>query len=218
MKQELLAVGITAINAIKVVYCGINTDFFSPTNNIKTTTPYTFLQVSGLTAKKGHTYTLQAFAKFQQRNPTLLAKLIIAGKDFLNGAVHSFAKENNLLHNVEFIGEVNAEQIKTLMQQANCFVHHSVTSIQNDKEGIPTVLMEAMAMDLPVISSLHAGIPELITDKQNGLLVPEKDIDAYVNAMQAMATEQYNFTPRASMLDKFSLTNHIHTLTQLYSS
>ncbi|MBC7411481.1 MAG: glycosyltransferase family 4 protein [Bacteroidia bacterium] len=222
MKEALIAVGIKPVNEIKVVYCGVNTDFFmalnNAPNNLPITTPYTFLQVSALVTKKGHRYTLQAFAEFQQRNPTLPAKLIIAGKDFLMGAVQAFAKENNLLHNVEFMGEVNADQIKTLMQQANCFVHHSVTSSENDKEGIPTVIMEAMAMDLPVIATLHAGIPELITDKQNGLLVPEKDIDAYVNAMQAMATGQYSFTPRTSMIDKFSLTNHINTLTQLYKS
>lgn len=218
MKQELLSAGIKPYNAIKIIFYGINTDFFTPHKSIKITTPYTFLQVSGITAKKGHTYTLQAFAEFQQRNPTLHAKLIIAGKDFLNGTVQAFAAQHNLMHNVEFIGEVNAEQIKIAMQQANCFVHHSITTNLNDKEGIPNAIIEAMAMDLPVISTLHAGIPELITDKQNGLLVPEKDIDAYVNAMQVMATGQYSFTPRNSMINTFSLTNHISVLTQLYSS
>ncbi len=218
MKNELLQAGITPVNTIKVLYCGVDTDFFTAVATPKTTLlPYTFLQVSGITLKKGHIYTLQAFKLFQEQNITIPAKLILAGKDFMHRQIHNYATQHNLLHNVEFVDEVNPAQVKELMQQANCFVHHSVTSAQNDKEGIPTVLMEAMAMNLPVISTLHAGIPELITDKVNGLLVPEKNIDNYAKAMQAMVVGQYNFAPRESILPKFSSAYHTQALIKLYS-
>lgn len=218
MKNELLATGIKPYNVIEIIYYGVNTNFFSPNATPANISPYTFLQVSGITPKKGHIYTLQAFNIFQQQNPTLPTKLIIAGKDFMHGAVHNFATNNNLMRNVEFIGEVSPTEIKQLMQNANCFVHHSITSVQNDKEGVPNTIIEAMAMNLPVIATLHAGIPELVTNTVNGLLVPEKDIEAYSKAMQAMATGQHHFSPRESILPKFSSVYHTQQLINLYNS
>jgi colanic acid/amylovoran biosynthesis glycosyltransferase len=216
MLQELLNKGIQPHNPIKTLYYGVDTSFFTPSVIPYNNSVYTFLQVSSLNEKKGHVYTLQAFAKYQQQNPSVKAQLIIAGLDRADGAVVQYATNNNLLHNVTFVGDVNSKQVKELMQNAHCFVHHSITASNNDKEGIPNVIIEAMAMNLPVISTLHAGIPELISHKKNGLLVPEKDIDAYALAMKDIST--YRFEPRTVVLSKFSKTVHINNLVTIYNS
>jgi len=66
------------------------------------------------------------------------------------------------------------------------FVLPCITAANGDKDGVPVVLMEAMAREIPVISTTVSGIPELIDHEQNGLLVPEKDATAFANAMQQL--------------------------------
>ena len=83
---------------------------------------------------------------------------------------------------VEFTGWVNHDQAIDLLNRADVFVHHSITA-SGATEGIPNSLMEAMAMQLPVISTNHAGIPELVENGVNGYLVEEKDTETYSERM-----------------------------------
>jgi glycosyltransferase involved in cell wall biosynthesis len=70
------------------------------------------------------------------------------------------------------------------MESADVFLHHSVTTEAGDMEGIPTVIMEAMATGLPVVSTYHSGIPELVEHEHSGLLVAERNVRAYVDALR----------------------------------
>ena len=76
------------------------------------------------------------------------------------------------------MGECNQSEVLELYLQAHIFILPSITSESGDQEGIPVVLMEAQAMGMPVISTLHSGIPEGVLDGQSGYLVPEKDVSA----------------------------------------
>jgi colanic acid/amylovoran biosynthesis glycosyltransferase len=69
-------------------------------------------------------------------------------------------------------------------------VHHSITAKDGDTEGIPTVIMEAMATGLPVVSTWHAGIPELVEDGVSGRLVKERDEEAYSSFIYELAGNQ----------------------------
>ena len=84
----------------------------------------------------------------------------------------------NLKRNVKILGWVNQEEVTKLMQDSDILIAPSITANDGDKEGIPVVLMEAQAMGLPVISTYHSGIPELIIDGHNGFLVKERDFSA----------------------------------------
>ena len=70
-----------------------------------------------------------------------------------------------------------------LLADAELLMAPSVTAANGDKEGIPMVLMEAMAQGLPVLSTLHSGIPELVQNGESGALVPERDADALASAL-----------------------------------
>ena len=72
------------------------------------------------------------------------------------------------------------------MKQADIYVHPSITSINGEKEGIPTSIIEAMASGLPVLSTYHAGIPYIIENDKDGLLVIEKDIKGLANALNRL--------------------------------
>ena len=62
----------------------------------------------------------------------------------------------------------------------------SLTSSTGDQEGIPGVIMEAFATGLPVVSTEHAGIPEIVRDGASGFLVPEKDVDALIQKLEIL--------------------------------
>ena len=64
------------------------------------------------------------------------------------------------------------------------FILASSTSRDGDMEGIPVVLMEAQACGMPVVSTLHSGIPEVVLDGESGVLVPEGDVDALTERLQ----------------------------------
>ena len=102
------------------------------------------------------------------------------------------------------------------MKQADVFVHHSITSSNGDQEGIPTALMEAMAMELPVISTIHSGIPELVQNGVNGYLVQEKDINTYAKKMSEALKLGKLLKNREIINADFELTKHNEQLVQLY--
>jgi colanic acid/amylovoran biosynthesis glycosyltransferase len=72
------------------------------------------------------------------------------------------------------------------MQISDLFLLPSVRASDGDEEGTPTVLMEAMACGLPVLSTVHSGIPELVEDGVSGWLVPERDVAALADRIQWM--------------------------------
>ena len=155
----------------------------------------TFLQVSNFVEKKGHFYTLSAFKELLNFYPNV--QLILAGDGYLKGKIQELVNNLGLNKKVIFPGAVNHKQVSNFMSKADVFLHHSVTSTQGDKEGIPNVIMEAMATGLPCISTLHAGIPELIRDGVNGFLVEEKDINGYVQKMITLLSSSGNFASEA---------------------
>jgi colanic acid/amylovoran biosynthesis glycosyltransferase len=73
------------------------------------------------------------------------------------------------------------------MAVADCLVAPSVTAANGDSEGIPVTIMEAMACGLPVVSTVHAGIPELIENGVSGLLAAERDAEALRAHIEALA-------------------------------
>lgn len=83
-----------------------------------------------------------------------------------------------------------SHEVKAMLDQADLFLLPSVTGADGDMEGIPVALMEAMAVGIPVVSTLHSGIPELIDAGKSGWLVPENDAAALAERLQAFASLQ----------------------------
>ena len=176
-----------------------------------------FLQVSNFVEKKGHEYTLLAFREFLKFY--VKAKLIFAGDGPLFDYVVNLADKLGLTSHVEFHGHQPSSFVAVLMKSSDCFLHHSVTAENGETEGIPTVIMEAMATGLPVISTIHAGIPELICHAQNGLIVPERDIEEYASVMKCVLNDDgtLGLAARKTILDKFNLRTSAQELIDMYN-
>lgn len=164
-----------------------------------------FLQVSNFVEKKGHRYTVQAFRDFLAHHPA--STLTLAGEGPLQQSIRHLCDELGIRDKVRFTGKVAKEQVIELMENSDVFLHHSVTAENGDQEGIPTVLMEAMAMGLVVVSTFHSGIPELIEDGHTGFLVSEKDIPGYVKKMTAAIDSPPELPQQAaqSVWNKFNI-------------
>lgn len=102
----------------------------------------------------------------------------VVGDGPLRGSLHRLASELDLDAEVRFLGARNREEVATVLREAHILIAPSLTAASGDQEGIPNVLKEAMGSGLPVVSTVHSGIPELVEDGVSGYLVPERDVGA----------------------------------------
>ncbi|ANL66890.1 colanic acid biosynthesis glycosyltransferase WcaL [Rhizobium phaseoli] len=147
-----------------------------------------FITIGRMTEKKGHRFTIQAFSQLVSRRPDLDLSLDIVGNGPLFDDMRSLAEASGHADRIQFHGGLPHQEIKRLLDEAHIFLLPSVTAADGDMEGIPVSIMEAMAMGLPVISTRHSGIPELVADGESGLLVPESDTEALSSAMEQLVT------------------------------
>lgn len=177
---------------------------------------FVFLQVSSLNQKKGHEYTLKAFAKFLSSQNIKKYKLILTGDGERKPFLEQLTLDLNIEKYVDFVGFVSPDEAKVLLQNADVFVHHSVTPDDGDEEGIPNAVIEAMAMELPILSTYHAGIPELVEDGVNGYLVKEKDINMYATRMNDISKWSKLKINREVVVKEFEIDIHIKKLETFY--
>ena len=168
IRSQLIAKGCPEEKII-VHYIGIDTDKFTPDLTINRKPVVLF--VGRLVEKKGCEYLIRAMAQVQSVMPEV--ELVIIGDGILREKLEPLAAQ--LLHSYRFLGAQPPEIVKTWMNQSQLLAVPSVTAATGDTEGAPMVVLEAQAMGLPVVGSLHAGIPELVLEGETGLLAKEKD-------------------------------------------
>lgn len=171
---------------INVIHCGIDTERFIP-QEVRQAASARFLSVGRFVEKKGHQFLVRAFEKVLGAAPQ--SRLCLVGDGPLKPEIMDLCGELGILDQVEFLGSVSSETVQEQVGRADVFVLHSVTAGNADMEGIPVSLMEASASGLPVISTWHAGIPELVIDGSTGFLNNERDIDGLASSMIRLATE-----------------------------
>lgn len=199
----------------EVLRYGIDLEKFNPFPAQENKYEKCLLQVSSLAPKKGHVFTLRAFAKLRHKWPGKL-RLILTGDGASRAGLVALATELGVEDAVTFAGMVSHDTARNLMRQADVFVHHSITAEDGDMEGIPNAIIEAMAMELPVVSTFHSGIPELVENGVNGYLVNEKDIDTYAEKMEAALKMGRLKQNRSKVEALHNLEQHNKQLAQIY--
>ena len=217
LKNRIENKGIS-VERSSVIYTGIDTEFFKRKNFNKISDKSIFLQVSSFNEKKGHLFTIRAFDHFIKNNKQAKASLIFVGEGKYLDKSKTLVSQLNLNDLVVFKGKKDREEIRALMDIADVFVHHSITASNGDEEGIPNSIAEAMSMQLPIISTYHAGIPELVENERNGILISEKDVLQYSKAMKDILLFGYLEENRRKILDKFTLEHHMDQIFNLYKS
>lgn len=173
------------------------------------------VQACRLIEKKGLDVTLQAFATFKQRFPS--ARLTIAGDGRLLAELQAQAMQLGIDKAVTFSGFQSQESLAALYQAAHIFIHPSQTTAKLDQEGVPNAMLEAMATGLPVVATLHGGIPEAVTDGQDGFLTPERDAEALTASLFRLTESPETYsrlsaTAAESVREKFEQSRAIAAL------
>jgi glycosyltransferase involved in cell wall biosynthesis len=200
-----------------VIYTGIDVDHYHPDEGARINGGKVMLQVGAFNDKKGHEITLNAFKKFLDKTnrQDVTLRLVGAGKNL--EVCKKLVLDFNIEDKVVFLGRQGKSEIRNELINANIFVHHSVTSPSGDQEGIPNAVAEAMAMKLPVIATVHAGIPELVLPEADGILVEEGDVSDYVDAMEKLIDSPRSTVNRDLVMRSFSLQEHVSSFLKYYS-
>jgi colanic acid/amylovoran biosynthesis glycosyltransferase len=146
------------------------------------------LTVARLVEKKGVEYGIKAVANVLKKYPCI--EYNIAGDGPLKNDLANLIDTLNINGKAKLLGWKRQEEIVELMKGVDILLAPSVTSEDGDQEGIPVVLMEALAQGLPVLSTYHSGIPELVQDGESGFLVPERDVDALAERLGYLVKHQ----------------------------
>lgn len=134
-----------------------------------------FVGVGRLVDKKGFDDAIAAFAAFQVQPGAPQASLTLIGGGDLSAALQAQAQEAGVADKVRFTGLIPNERVAVELAAAHIFVLPSRTAKDGDMEGLPVALMEAMAQGMPVLTTRHSGIPELVEHGVSGLLCDERD-------------------------------------------
>ncbi len=182
--KKLLELGCDK-KKIKVHRMGIEQGNSTFENKVKYQKKIRLLTVGRLVEKKGHKHSIRAVSDLI--NDKIDLEYTIAGSGPLLNSLKMLVSKLKMDNRIKFKGECTGEEVKKLYKNSDIFILHSITPPSCDKEGIPVVLMEAMDKGLPVISTNHSGIPELVSDKESGLLVNEKDVEALKQSIEYLA-------------------------------
>ncbi len=157
---------------LKVVHCGLDEAFFADEPAPLPASPV-LLCIGRLSSQKGHLALLEAFACLDRPD----VKLVLAGDGEFRELINTRIQTLGLQGRVQVTGWIGSDEVRRLITQATIIVQPSLA------EGLPVVLMEALAQGRPVISTYIAGIPELVEHGKTGWLVPAGDSDALVKVM-----------------------------------
>ncbi|MCE9650961.1 MAG: glycosyltransferase [Parvibaculum sp.] len=170
---------------IEVHRMGIDPSRFPLTSRKGSGRDLKLLTIGRLVEKKGVEYALRAVANLINKGTALSYEII--GDGSLKPQLEALANDLGIAEHVRFRGSMVQKDVVRAMQSGDVLLAPSVTDTTGDQEGIPVTIMEAMATGMPVVSSWHSGIPELVDDKVSGLLVRERDVDGIAAAIGALA-------------------------------
>ena len=214
MKQALVGQGCPETKLLINTY-GPHPDYLNIKPNLESNY---IISVGRHTYKKAPYLTILAFHKVLKKQPHLKLKMIGGGElfDVSKNLVKSLGLENNII----LLGALERQEIIKHLQSAFLFVQHSIIATNGDSEGTPVGIIEAMAAGLPLVSTRHAGIPDVVIENETGFLVDEGDIDAMSENILTIVNnrelaETFGKKANALIQENFTLLKHINKINNL---
>lgn len=211
MRKKLISLGAPEEKVYYTAY-GPNDKFFNNTPEFK---QKNFLSVGRFIDKKAPHLTILAFKKCLEVHPD--AQLFMVGGGPFFRICEELTNNFKLTGSVHFLGAKDSDFVKAEMQKSFCFVQHSRVAENGDMEGTPVAIIEAQAAALPVISTYHAGIPDIVVHGETGYLVEEGEVDKMADYMISLANDfslakKMGENGRKRIQEKFTMSHHIGAL------
>jgi len=156
--------------------------------------PIRIVSVARLAEKKGLEYAVRAVAKVKETSSRPIRYRVI-GDGELRDQLTKLIDDLNVGDVVELAGWKTQTQVVEALNESHIFMAPSVTAAEGDQEGTPTAIAEALLMGLPILSTLHSGIPEMVQDGKSGYLVPERDVDALADRLGRLVGNPGSWAP-----------------------
>ena len=166
---------------------GVDMTRFIP-NGTPVAPPFTLLSVARLVEKKGGCYLVEACRLLHERGVSFRCEII--GRGGLRQPLLEQIRSAGLASSVRLLGSRKHGDVLAHLRAAHLYVLPSIVGSDGNREGLPVSIVEALACSLPVVSTPVTGIPEVVRDGHNGLLVPERDPVALADAMQRLIEDR----------------------------
>lgn len=204
--------------AVHRMYHGIDQDAFHPAQRLPPGPVPLLLAVGRLRAKKGFDVLIETCRLLRQRGLRFDCQIVGYGEE--QARLQALINAAGLGGVVKLAGKLSREQLIARYAQASVFVQPSRITANGDRDGIPNVLLEAMAMGLPVVATRVSGIPEVVRHLHTGLLVapdaPGPLADAITLLLEQPATAaQLGVRARRRVIDAFDNDTNLQQLTRL---
>jgi len=183
MKRKLIRWGCPR-HKIKIMYSGIDLQRFPYVEREPKTEGVTIVGVGRLHQKKGFRYLVKAFRRVLKSHPT--SRLVIVGEGEEGRRLKRMIAKGIPRGQVRLKGHVPHDKLTELLRKADIFCLPSITTKDGNQEGIPNSIKEAMATGLPIVSTKHGGIPELVGHGVEGFLVPERNVKRLAERLTAL--------------------------------
>lgn len=199
---------------MRIVHCGVVPARYGRDPARPAGDPQRVVFVGRLDSVKGGRLLLEAFGQLRARHPQALLEIVGDGPD--RAAMEARAAELGLGDRATFLGYRTQDQVAQVLSRADMLVLPSFA------EGVPVVLMEAMASSLPVVSTRIAGIPELVTDHEAGFLAPAGDMETLVARIDTLLSDperarQMGAAGRAMVERDFDLASEAGWLSEIFT-
>jgi colanic acid/amylovoran biosynthesis glycosyltransferase len=220
MAAALITLGAPA-SSVRVHHFGIDCPFWGgvATHDARQPASPALLMVASFVEKKGHMDLIRAFAEVSKSVPECTLRLV--GEGQLEGAARGLVRDLGLESRVSFLGFLpHGDELLAEYRRASIYVHPSRTARNGDQEGLPTAILEAMSAGLPVVATLHAGIPEAVRP-DSGLLVEQGDVHGLARALTDLlrdpaAMERMGRAGRTRVFADYDLTTQMNRLESIY--
>lgn len=176
------------LNKVKIIPCSVDPYQFEPNQPQKSNDKIKILHAGRITPKKGVPDLIKTFSEITEQFSNLELHIVGDGEDLTY--CKKLVEEYRINKQVVFYGAVQHHRLKTILNECDIFVLNSRVADDGDMEGTPVALLEAMSMGKPVISTYHAGIPYVIKDGLNGLLVDECSNEQLKNSLNELIVDK----------------------------
>lgn len=220
--------GPSAAARVRIVRCGVDTSVFrhaedhdaGETHAGRRSNELRIVCVGTLYEVKGHRYLIDACRLLRVRQVPFDCQLV--GDGPMRDELQRQVERAELGSQVKFLGKRTRQEIADLLQRSDVLAAPSVLTPEGRREGIPVVLMEAMASGLPVVASNLSGIPELVEHERTGLLVAPRDATALADALTRLSADEklrrhLGSEARRKVMEEFNLDRNAGRLLEYFT-